>query len=314
MNLRTGLGPLSTHLARRITLVTSFFSVKRIPGALSLSTCNLENDEDPQTRAAKAFRQQEYLDCLKYNLASDSVEKLILLVEGRHSFDLLHSEVLSRSATSFGGGITDAQRKKLVPMLIHKQPTYAELFQAATKLSFAPQKLSGVVDCGRSLWMVCNADIHLPQVAPKENFDVEKLHQLFTRFHDSQQRLSDGRKQHERLVLAMSRHESESNPGGVIDAPLILDYRGSHDAFIFEPPMPQPFLGAVGHPQNCYKSENIVIHALQQQARALVLNPCLDLKIIHRHAADVRQWLPPVDEERYARVEPTSLDDALAQF
>jgi hypothetical protein len=294
--------------------VTSFFSVKRIPGALSLSSCNLEHDADAQTRAAKALRQQEYLDCLKYNLASDAVERLVLLVEGQHSFDLLHSEILSRSS-SLPGSITNDQKRKLVPMLIPQQPSYAELFQVATKLSF----LSGVSEKSSlgsrssSLWMVCNADIHLPHVDPQENFNVEKLQQLFAAFHATRKgaHLEGGARGDQRLVLAMSRHESESKPRGVIDAPLILEYRGSHDAFIFEPPLPQCFLNAVGHPQNCYKSENIVIHALQHQARALVLNPSLDLKIIHRHTADVRQWLPPVDEERYARAEPISMDDAL---
>ena len=85
-------------------------------------------------------------------------------------------------------------------------------------------------------------------------------------------------------------------------SPLIENYQGSHDAFLFHPPLPQSFLDAVRHPQNAYKSENIVLHELQKIR--VVKNPCRTVRVYHKHDADFRQWLPSVDEERYARCPP----------
>lgn len=283
-----------------VNIVTSFFSVKRIPGSLSLSGCNLDSESDPHTIAAKALRQQEYLECLRFNLASDVVHKVVVLVEGQRAFELLQSEVLAER--SMQPWRRPDCRQKLVPLLVHRQPTYAELFSAANKLSTAR-----TLATEQPLWMVCNADIHVPQLACNLNFDTDRMHRLFDAF----QKHRTSPEGYSRLVLALTRHESETAPGAAADAPLAADYRGSHDAFIFQAPLPASFLAAVAHPQNCYKSENIVIHALQHSAQALVLNPCLSgVKVIHRHAADVRQWLPPVDEERYARAPPMTLDDA----
>jgi hypothetical protein len=121
----------------------------------------------------------------------------------------------------------------------------------------------------------------------------------------------------------LSRYESTAEPGSLLAelsapaaglsispeiAPLIADYRGSHDAFIFRPgDISDKFLGTVAHPQNAYKSENIVVHELRASAGLRVRNPCLDARVLHRHRAAVRQWLPPVDEERYGKAEPEPL-------
>lgn len=93
-------------------------------------------------------------------------------------------------------------------------------------------------------------------------------------------------------------------------APLIADYRGSHDAFVLQPPVPQSFLRAVGHKQNCYQAENIVVYELQRCGYT-VLNPCLSIGLVHRHEADLRQWFPSVDPSRYGRAAPVTLARAM---
>jgi len=146
-----------------------------------------------------------------------------------------------------------------------QQPLYSDLFQYA----------NNTVPLGE-LAMVTNADIFLDSdfVLPKfadENLDA----------------------------FALTRWES---PGV---APLITEYRGSHDSFIFKPPLPKEFIESVQHPQNAYKAENIVIYELQRHRT--VKNPCKSVRVYHKHAADFRQWLPPQDDEaneRYARAYP----------
>lgn len=241
---------------------------------------------------AKRIRQQEYLDCLSRNLTSSVVGRVVLLVEGASAMALLQHEIFSSRALS------SEEKAKVVPILVPQQPTYAALFGAANKL-FSPVVASSHQTA--PLCMVCNADIHFPS---REWCDTASVGRLFYRMRN---RASAGGGA-DRLVLALTRYENEDT----WEAPLISDYRGSHDAFLFQPPLPPQFISAVAHPQNCYKSENIVIHELRSSANALVLNPCRDFRVVHRHAADVRQWLPPVDEIRYGRAEPITFEQAFA--
>ena len=114
-----------------------------------------------------------------------------------------------------------------------------------------------------------------------------------------------------RITLALTRYESETLPESAC-SPLIQEYRGSHDCFIFRPPLPSTVIAAVNHEQNRYQAENVVIHEMRKHG-VLVLNPSKSLKLVHRHEEDLRQWLPPVDakeDSRYARAIPISLAEA----
>ena len=265
-----------------MNVVTSFFVIRALqslnlaqsaaPAVLSaadVSTADRWKVIMDSAPAHVVARQVEYEDCVVRTTSARSVRRLLLLVQDAASFGLLKDRVIPR--------IDAADRHKLVPMLFARapdQPLYSDLFTAAKTLA-APATPT----------MVCNSDIFIPR-----DFNLERVVELFDE-HAAKE---------ERLALALTRYESE-RPG---DAPLIHDYRGSHDAFVFRPKdLPIPFVEGVQHPQNCYKSENIVIHELQQ-AGFTVRNPCLSVRIVHHHAADVRQWLPPVDEERYARAFP----------
>ncbi|KEG12835.1 hypothetical protein DQ04_01391030 [Trypanosoma grayi] len=222
-------------------------------------------------------RQDEYLDCIRRNAAHAEVASLHLLVEGPDAYAHFRTRVMDDVHFLPSAAL----RRKIIPVLRPAaQPTYADLFRHANQI------LRG------QLTMICNADVYLPQ----DGANVRELQQLFE-FEEAGTR---------RVAVALTRHESEDPR----DAPLIHDYRGSHDAFIIRPPAEATLVESVRHPQNCYKAENIVLHELRRHGYTVV-NPCHSFMLVHRHAADLRQWLPPVDEERYARAPPCTLAEAL---
>lgn len=272
-----------------MNLVTSYFTVRTLPGTIALG-----GDVAQHQRA----RQAEYLDCLRYNREHPDVASVHLLVEGREAYRHLLHNVLQNQPSRASRTVTTTEScayrrptplAPIVPVvrLAPGQPTYADLF------SYANQLTSG------RLTMVCNADVYLSphHFAVKE---VEHLFKAATQCRESSV---------VRLALALTRYESDS----VLNAPFLYDYRGSHDAFIFVPPLPASLIAHVGHAQNGYKAENVVLHEFQHHGY-LTLNPAFDLRLVHHHAADVRQWFPPVDEARYGRAYPCKLEEALAQI
>ncbi|EPY31787.1 hypothetical protein STCU_03238 [Strigomonas culicis] len=284
-----------------MNLITTYFKVKRVPGSVFIGEASLSH----QTQ-----RQAEYLYCLARNTAHPDIKYVHLLVEGMESYEHLRDNVLqpaSSSSSSLGHRadihFTRAQRHKIIPVvqLAAQQPLYADLFYYANQL--LPQQLV----------VVCNADVYLSS----PYFTLAQVQTLFDSFRDAQrgrQGEKGARSRSEahgapQLALALTRYESERRD----DAPLIHDYRGSHDAFVLKAPLPIPFLQGVQHVQNCYQAENVVIHELHQQ-RYCVVNPCLDLRVIHKHEADLRQWLPSVDSARYARAEPATIQQCVKSF
>lgn len=269
-----------------MNIVTTYFTVKRIPGSSFIGESSLRHCCE---------RQQEYVDCLARNALHPQVRSILLLVEGIDGYHHFCQTFLGRGPA--GGAVRPGKHlRKLVPILYSPTeynttdrpiPLYAELFQRANQL------LPG------ELCMVCNADVHLSA----EGFDVGRVQALFDR--------ADSSPAPSRAPLALALTRRELDTAGLESAPLIRDYRGSHDAFVVRAPVPEAFLRRVAHQQNCYQAENIVIHALRESGFT-VLNPCLDLRLIHRHTADVRQWLPSHDPSRYGRAEPATVADCLA--
>jgi len=260
-----------------MNVVTTFFRVQRIPGSVLLS-----NDENLSQRY---IREKEYLECIRRNAECPAVSRVHLLVQDTNSMNLLLTNVFTDPSFQH-------LRGKIVPTLAGcnpNQPLYSDLFRYCNNM------LRG------ALCMVANADIYLPH-----NFRIGDVNDLLKPRSDPPKRP---------VALALTRYESE----GSYPCPLITDYRGSHDAFVFRSPILNPsaadtpassFADSVSHKQNCYKAENIVVYELRRHGYA-VLNPCLDVKIVHMHEADVRQWLPAADEERYAKAEPMTTEAAL---
>jgi hypothetical protein len=367
----TGLIP-----ADGLTVITSFFTVKKLQGAINLGEAFRDDGDGAALTMANgtkgdvdengipqsphvALRQLEYAECLVQNILSPAVKRVVLLVEGMHSVVALQglldhlgkgpssifastfqTRVASNCSRSQHPPHTDddlheAWRAKLVPIFHHgeTQPLYSDLF------ALAPQLLHPT----RDVAMVCNADVFVPPdfplhrvraavgcdapLVPNAAGSLSSTNSLDapvgTSAVSSVGADTNNASALERTCLALSRYESTAEPGSLLAelsapaaglpispeiAPLIADYRGSHDAFIFRPgDISDKFLGTVAHPQNAYKSENIVVHELRASAGLRVRNPCLDARVLHRHRAAVRQWLPPVDEERYGKAEPEPL-------
>lgn len=379
-------------------LVTSYFLVRRLPGAIQLgsriakktttkslscsssSSClssktfsgassSFLQEEDPHSyHDAFQKRQFEYLFSLWRNTQHPDVEAVHLLVEGIEAYWHLRRHVFSSTSYDFdynGGGSavggkdsptsphrpqlilswTPTQLRKVFPILRHAAPTYKDLFGYSAQL--LPYKLV----------MVCNADVYLstsssasaslascvasfspsplaistkssPSVhhsceghggkASNENSSPSIASFFFEK--DEPPPVAFALTRHEQEVVVVDQEGRHDHHLTAATAPLIHDYRGSHDAFLLRPSPHSPlhttsFLDRIHHRQNCYQAENVVLYELQQ-AGYTVLNPCIGknaLRLIHCHAEDtgVRQWFPSVDPERYARSSPITMEEAV---
>ncbi|AIN98499.1 hypothetical protein LPMP_230480 [Leishmania panamensis] len=300
-----------------MNIVTSYFLVRKLPGTLAMGGDIQKNQK---------ARQREYMECLRLNQQHPGVASIHLIVEGLDAYEHLlehvlcnphfHSDPTLNSSTM---PITARHRSghvaPIVPVVrfASGMPLYADLF------AYANQLLS------HRLTMVCNADVYLSS----DHFSLSAVQDLFRQSStippprtplcsESHTRTTEGTEAGATrpylaqnwgnpLALALTRYESDSP----LDAPFLYDYRGSHDAFVFVPPVPPSFVRRVAHPQNSYKAENIVLHELQRSGY-LTLNPTLGdgVRLVHHHAADLRQWFPPVDESRYGRAQPSTVAQA----
>ena len=68
------------------------------------------------------------------------------------------------------------------------------------------------------------------------------------------------------------------------------DYHGSHDAFIFAPPMPKGFSAKLDFYQNRKGAENIVIYEFRQLKRFQLQNPCFQIILYHVHCTHERNY------------------------
>lgn len=356
-------------------IVTSYFIVRHLPGAMQLGSHfsalrpagRAERDggwEPPRAfgpySSAQQQRQEEYLECLWRNTRQPDVEAVHVIVEGMDAYQHFSANVLGRTSTPIPSAISDApwrrwtsaQRRKIIPFLrlAPGPPTYADLFGYANVL--LPGKLVMVANADVYLaeTLLCGGTTSTSQTATLDQHDGDtntnpseamsspqkERKSEATRRMTPVRAMADlvlrrpatevgGRKGREggscdiSVALALTRYEVEPEPPSSPEvghlhlplvAPLIAEYRGSHDAFVLQPPVPESFLRAVQHRQNCYQAENIVVYELERSGFT-VLNPCLSIPLVHRHEADLRQWFPSVDPSRYGRAVPMTLTEAL---
>ena len=164
---------------------------------------------------------------------------------------------------------TDARHlldRKLVTMKINQQPTYFRLFGYANL----------ALDRG-SIAIVANSDIY---------------------FDKSVRNLKFGQPSNEtnwRSAMALSRSRSpdcgkQDDWNGVFD--LCNTYIGSHDAFVFAPPVPDFVLKNSKHTQNHFGSENIIVFGFlwARGYRNHVSNPCKRIRAMHLHCVQERHY------------------------
>ncbi len=84
----------------------------------------------------------------------------------------------------------------------------------------------------------------------------------------------------ENNIFSLTRYEFD------LSCPLIDNYQGSHDVFIFKSPINVNY-EKVSHVQNVWGSENSVIDMISENGYT-VLNPCYQIKIVHLHSSQYR--------------------------
>lgn len=84
-------------------------------------------------------------------------------------------------------------------------------------------------------------------------------------------------------IFSLTRYEHD------MTKPLIENYCGSHDCFIFTSPLKEDLIKHVNHYQNILGSENVVLYELQKYGYKII-NPCFDIVIVHEHKSAIRSY------------------------
>ena len=133
---------------------------------------------------------------------------------------------------------------------VGKQPLYSDLFSYCNTLK-------------NKICMVINSDIWLHSI---ENT------RIFNRLEEN----------NGKTVFSLTRHEHD------FLCPLIDNYQGSHDAFIFRSPICESIIKNIKHKQNIWCSENVVLYEIIK-ANYHLYNPCKQIIIVHEHKSEVRE-------------------------
>jgi hypothetical protein len=137
---------------------------------------------------------------------------------------------------------------KIIKIIFNKQPMYSDFF----KYSFDNLK--------EELVMISNSDIYL------DKCDNDILNKYILEKNN---------------VFSLTRYENEN------DKPLIDNFMGSYDSFIFKSPLKDDIYVRSNFTQNNWGSENLVISLIRNNGYE-ILNPCYQIKIIHNHSSQYR--------------------------
>ena len=197
-------------------------------------------------------RNQELEESLRKKLESPLVSGIHLFVDDERALDKVRFMISETSDYGNGNG----NGHKITVIGVQKQPLYSDLFL------YACQSLQGKVV------MITNSDIYLAEC------DLNVLADI-----------SDN-------VFALTRYEHDfSSP--LIDI-MTQERWGSHDAFLFQSPLKKlalkDFIPKIGHYQNRWGSEDIVIQVLLEYGYQ-IYNPCYEIKIVHLHASGLRDMV-----------------------
>lgn len=202
-----------------------------------------EEDPIPMRQQAKQIRQVEINECFLRNLFHPLINTIHVLCEDSKT-KAYYTDVAKQHELEM----------KCCFVEYGKQPTYAELVEYVT--NNIPENR-----------IVCiqNSDIYIDHSLSKEFLEttIDPM-----------------------TLVSLTRHEhtEEGHPVcNVTTCPLIWDYQGSHDTFLFRTPVPPNFpYESVKIPQNVYGAEAVFMKAWVTAGKRL-LNPCFDINIFHRH-------------------------------
>jgi len=182
------------------------------------------------------------------------------------------------------------EKQEKCRFILHgKQPTYAEIIRYVSQ---------NIPD--NKIVCIQNSDIYID-------------HSLSLEFLETN--LTNDR------LIALTRHEhtnDEHTPCNVETCPLIWDYMGSHDTFLFRTPIPESFpYHTLEYHQNVYGGESIFMKAFKDSGKQL-FNPCFDIRIFHKHMERFTFSSYPTLADGYLchvnPIAPTSRPDIAAQL
>jgi hypothetical protein len=203
----------------------------------------IDKEQDPYRRYMKEIRQMEIDECFARNLHHPLITQIHILCDTEETKK--YYENMS---------VQLRKQMKCTFILHNKQPTYAEIVDYVAK-NIESNKL------------VCiqNSDIYIDHSLSKDFLESNIL---------------------SNSLIALTRHEHTDETHSKCDittCPLIWDYQGSHDTFIFRTPVSENFnYTYVDIPQNVYGAETIFMKAWKDTGKTL-FNPCFDISIFHRH-------------------------------
>ena len=217
--------------------------LRRMDLVIQLYLYHWQAEQDPYRRQVKYERQMEIDECFQRNLHHPAIRVVYLLCESREVADYYLDIAKSYNKVM-----------KCVFVNFGKQPTYADFLRYV-----AHQIPDNHIVC------IQNSDIFIDHSVSKEFLD---------------------RTVGPYTLVALTRHEytdEEHSECSEKTCPLIWDYQGSHDTFLFRMPLPPTLpLERVNHHQNVYGGETLFMKAFQDAGKVLV-NPCFDMRIFHRH-------------------------------
>ena len=269
-------------ISSKLQVITSFFKVKHLKGCIELNEAfGTRSTPLLSTHDRLTSRQREYFWCILQNAFHPYVERLHLLVEDHASMEILRSWEYFPALMASGKAHVCIHNEKALTNI--NQIHYSDLFRLANNVQ---KSYRGEYTPA----LVVNSDIYIPS-------EFRGLKASLTNF------LQKGG------AFALTRWEEDGS------GPLIDDYHGSHDGFVFVPGgltfkkcrennmadsnTFDTFLRSIQHPQNTYQGENIVIHELSQMlGNENVRNPCYAMQLKHKHNVAFRQWLVPTPSKR----------------
>lgn len=268
MNTGTGTG-ITTTDREGVHLVYQYFQVK------------VSEHLDPENTKAKA-RQAEYDECLLRNLAHPQILQVHVLLENCSDKNALDMIVSSSEASV---------SEKLLTVILGRQMKYSDAFE------YGNNHLEGQIA------VVLNADIFVGSDLDdllrhqKELFEFGVPTVLSLTRHESH--ICDSLKDEPpRSFQGQSQRQSQgaAQPGKHhhhwCGCPLFRgrpNYFGSHDSFLFVPPLKQGVLTSCHHLQNRWGAEHKVINELLRHGYE-VQNPSISLRTYHNHISDIHPW------------------------
>lgn len=152
--------------------------------------------------------------------------------------------------------ITHEKYNKITLVKFEGQPKYPDLFKYGSDLE-------------DRICCICNSDIEFSI----ENTDMRLLEQLYNN----------------KVIYFLTRHEYN------MSFPLITNFGGSHDAFIFHSNTLRSTINNIdfsfiNYIQNTSGIEALLTIFFIEQLNYKIFNPCFQIKLIHHHQSQVRLW------------------------